>query len=260
MAACEFYTLFSGSSGNCEFIRCGKDAILVDAGKSAKAVETALKSLGADLSEVKAIFVTHEHCDHVAALPVIARKYGIPIHILSATAYEMKEVPATAVLHEGLFEESVGAITVNAFYTPHDSVRSVGYTICCGGHRFGIATDMGVIARNVVEALAGCDCAMIESNYDEDMLRDGPYPWHLKERIASTRGHLSNKNGALLAAILAHSGTGRIVLGHLSAENNDPEIALQAAADELKRRGLCAELDVADRNLPTCIFAGSITA
>ena len=256
MARCEFYTLFSGSSGNAEFIRCGEDAILVDAGKSAKAVEHALAGLGSSLSQVKAIFVTHEHCDHVAGLPVIARKYGIPIHVLSATAYEMKDLPCSAVLHDGLFEETVGAITISAFYTPHDSVRSVGYIITCGGHRFGIATDMGMIARNVVEALAGCDCAMIESNYDEEMLENGPYPPLLKARIASGRGHLSNKNGALLAAILAHAGTERIVLGHLSAENNDPEIALREAADELKRRGLCADLAVADWHEPTCIFAG----
>ena len=255
MAACEFYTLFSGSSGNSVFVRYGEDAILVDAGKSAKAVETALAELGSSLKHVKAIFVTHEHSDHVAALPVISRKHKIPIHFLAETAYEMRQLPESAVLHNGLYSEKVGNIKVEAFYTPHDSVRSVGYTITCGDCRFGIATDMGVITRNVVEALAGCDCAMIESNYDEDMLENGPYPRSLKERIASTRGHLSNKNGALLAAILAHSGTRRIVLGHLSAENNDPEIALQEAKEELCRRGLCADLSVADRHQPTCIYS-----
>ncbi|MBE6672334.1 MAG: MBL fold metallo-hydrolase [Ruminococcaceae bacterium] len=255
MASCEFYTLFSGSSGNSVFIRHGEDAILVDAGKNAKAVEGALAALGSGLRAVKAIFVTHEHSDHVAALPVISRRYGIPIHLLSETALEMKELPESAVLHEGLFTEQVGSIRVDAFYTPHDSARSVGYVVSCGCHRFGIATDMGVITKNVVEALAGCDCAMIESNYDEEMLANGPYPACLKARIASSRGHLSNKNGALLAAILAHAGTERIVLGHLSAENNDPEIALRAAAEELCRRGLCAELAVADRHHPTCIFA-----
>lgn len=256
MERCEFYTLFSGSSGNSEFIRCGEDAILVDAGKSAAAIERALVGLGSSLSKVKAIFVTHEHCDHVAGLPVIARKYGIPIHVLAKTAYEMKQLPCTAVLHEGLFEETVGSITVRAFYTPHDSICSLGYIITCGGHRFGIATDMGMIARNVVEALAGCDCAMIESNYDEEMLRNGSYPPLLKARIASDRGHLSNKNGALLAAILAHAGTRRIVLGHLSEENNDPDIALREACEELSRRGLCADLAVASRHEPTCVFAG----
>ena len=256
MEKCEFYTLFSGSSGNAEFIRYGEDAILVDAGKSAKAIEQALTGLGSSLSKVKAIFVTHEHCDHVAGLAVIARKYRIPVHILAKTAYEMKELPCTAVLHENLFEVTVGSITVNAFYTPHDSICSVGYVITCGDHRFGIATDMGMIARNVVEALAGCDCAMIESNYDEEMLENGPYPPSLKARIASNRGHLSNENGALLAAILAHAGTGRIVLGHLSEENNDPDIALRKACEELAKRGLCADLAVASRHEPTCVFAG----
>lgn len=256
MAACEFYTLFSGSSGNSVFVRYGEDAILVDAGKSAKAVESALAELGSSLKQVKAIFVTHEHSDHVSALPVIARKHKIPIHFVAETAYEMKELPEGAVLHEGLFDETVGNMRVEAFYTPHDSARSVGYIITCGERRFGIATDMGVITRNVVEALAGCDCAMIESNYDETMLENGPYPRCLKERIASTRGHLSNKNGALLAAILAHAGTRRIVLGHLSAENNDPAIALQEAKEELCRRGLQASLAVADRHQPTCIYSG----
>ena len=255
MNKCEFYTLFSGSSGNCVFIRHGEDAILIDAGKSAKAVQTALSELGCSLSDVKAIFVTHEHSDHVSALPVIARKHKIPIHFLCETAYEMRELPESAILHEGLFCEEVGSIKVDAFYTPHDSVRSVGYVVSCGCHRFGVATDMGVITRNVVEALAGCDCAMIESNYDENMLENGPYPRSLKDRISSTRGHLSNKNGALLAAILAHAGTNRIVLGHLSAENNDPDIALKEATEELCRRGLCAHLAVADRHQPTCIYS-----
>ena len=192
MEKCEFYTLFSGSSGNSVFIRHGEDAILVDAGKSAKAISEALAGLGSALSQVKAIFVTHEHSDHVAALPVIARRHGIPVHMTAETALEMKVLPDSAVLHEGLFCEQVGSITVQAFYTPHDSARSVGYIVTCGGHRFGIATDMGIIARNVVEALAGCDCAMIESNYDEEMLANGPYPPCLKARIASERGHLSN--------------------------------------------------------------------
>lgn len=258
MAALEFYTLFSGSSGNCEFIRCGEDAILVDAGKSAKAIETALGKLGSSLCHIKAIFVTHEHSDHVSALAVIGRKYGIPVHILRQTALEMKELPCSCVIHDGLFSVGVGQIRIDAFYTPHDSACSVGYTICCGGRRFGIATDMGVIARNVVEALAGCDCAMIESNYDEDMLANGPYPACLKARIASARGHLSNKNGALLAAILAHAGTERIVLGHLSAENNDPDIALREAQGEMARRGLCCDLAVADRHNPTCIYRGEV--
>ena len=256
MATCEFYTLFSGSSGNSVFVRYGEDAILVDAGKSAKAVESALMELGSSLKQVKAIFVTHEHSDHVSALPVIVRKHKIPVHFLAETAFEMRQLPETAIIHSGLFCEQVGSITVEAFYTPHDSARSVGYTITCGNHRFGIATDMGVITKNVVEALAGCDCAMIESNYDENMLENGPYPRCLKDRIASSRGHLSNKNGALLAAILAHSGTERIVLGHLSAENNEPEIALREATEELCRRGLCADLTVADRHLPTCIYSG----
>ena len=254
MAECAFYTLFSGSSGNSVYVTCGEDAILIDAGKNCKTVENALVGLGSSLSKIKAIFVTHEHSDHVAALPVISRKFGIPIHVLAATANEMKEIPQSAVMHDALFDVQVGQITVSAFYTPHDSACSVGYTVCCGGHRFGIATDMGVITRNVVEALAGCDCAMIESNYDEEMLRTGPYPECLKERIFSSRGHLSNKNGALLAAILAHAGTKRIALGHLSAENNLPELALKEAQDELCKRGLCADLLVADRHAPTCIY------
>ena len=151
MAECAFYTLFSGSSGNSVYVTCGEDAILIDAGKNCKTVENALVGLGSSLSKIKAIFVTHEHSDHVAALPVISRKFGIPIHVLAATANEMKEIPQSAVLHDALFDVQVGQITVSAFYTPHDSACSVGYTVCCGGHRFGIATDMGVITRNVVE-------------------------------------------------------------------------------------------------------------
>ena len=252
----KFYPMFSGSDGNSTYIGNSEGGVLVDAGVSFKRIKNALQDGGISLSDIKAVLITHEHSDHVSALPVIARKHKIPIHFVAETAYEMKELPEGAVLHEGLFDETVGNMRVEAFYTPHDSARSVGYIITCGERRFGIATDMGVITRNVVEALAGCDCAMIESNYDENMLENGPYPRCLKERIASTRGHLSNKNGALLAAILAHAGTRRIVLGHLSAENNDPAIALQEAKEELCRRGLQASLAVADRHQPTCIFSG----
>ena len=169
-------TLASGSSGNCLLVSGGGTHILIDAGISCRRITTALNQLPIDPMTLAGVLVTHEHSDHVSALPVIARKHKIPIHFVAETAYEMKELPESAVLHEGLFDETVGNMRVEAFYTPHDSARSVGYIITCGKRRFGIATDMGVITRNVVEALAGCDCAMIESNYDETMLETAPTP------------------------------------------------------------------------------------
>lgn len=255
-----FCTLFSGSEGNCTYIKIGDTELLVDVGKPATTVERGLNLIGTSLKNISSIFITHEHTDHVQGACVISRKHRIPIFITEGSANHLKSLPCSAVVKPSLFEVCIGDIRVKSFLTPHDSAMSVGYIIENDTYRFGVATDMGMISKSVVEALAGCDATLIESNYDENMLRNGPYPYYLKERIASKAGHLSNKNGALLAAILSSSGTKHITLGHLSAENNTPELALQTAQNELLSRGLNANINIANRYEPSLIFEEKVNA
>ncbi len=235
----ELINLFSGSRGNCTFVRAGKNRILIDAGGTAKAVEGALRSLGVSMEEISAVFVTHEHGDHTHALPVLAKKYGIPIHMIRESAAALgicRDTPFSGCLvtHEDEFRiELDGGTEVEAFYTPHDSVRCVGYRVSLAGHSVGVATDLGYVTQRVYDMLYGCDAVMLESNHDRDMVKNGKYTEALKRRILSDGGHLSNDDCAEIAAALARSGTRAFMLAHLSRENNTPEAALKTVEKSL---------------------------
>ena len=249
--------LYSGSKGNCTFISAGGANILIDAGRSAKALCSALKGIGVDVDDIDAIFITHEHTDHVSALEVIAKKHAIPIHITeqSAERFDERCTPncfSRLFVHGIDFCEKVGDMTVRSFRTPHDSRMSVGYRIeFFDGERqraIGYATDIGYITDDIRNNLTGCEAVVLESNHDVDMLMSGPYPRDLKLRVASKRGHLSNCECAEFAMELAKSGTKAFLLAHLSKENNEPCLAL----DEV--RGAVAEFGAtvltADPELP----------
>ena len=243
-------TLYSGSGGNSVYIRVANTAILIDAGKSARTLCNSLREIGSDISEISAIFITHDHHDHTSALEVLAKKNQIPIHMTRASAQIFDRCPdaqihSRLVLHEPEYTAEVGGLTVRSFRTPHDSRMSVGYRIeFCDGERvraFGVATDIGYVTDDIRRGLCGCEAVVLESNHDVDMLMDGPYPYELKCRIRSNRGHLSNKDSALFAATLAQSGTRAFLLAHLSEENNDPTLALEEA--------LCA---ISDESVTIC--------
>lgn len=243
------YTLFSGSSGNSVFVACGGTSILIDAGKSARSVCGALRDVGADISAINAIFITHEHSDHTSALEVISKKDHIPIHITepSAGGFLCRNPFAKTVaeIHSPLFECTVGCLHVQSFVIPHDSEMNVGYVITSDdGEKIGIATDMGHVTASIKANLIGCERVIIESNHDLEMLRVGSYPYHLKKRISSKIGHLSNDDCSLLACDLASGGTKRITLAHLSRENNIPAIAMNTTVTALSRIG-CEYGDVA---------------
>lgn len=232
--AYKVYTLYSGSKGNSVYIEAAGTRILIDAGKNARSLCSALSAIGSDISSIQAIFITHEHCDHVSALEVISKKYSIPIHITAKSAEKIDRCSEFAskclVKHEDLYAQTVGEIKVRSFRTPHDSLMSVGYRIdFCdsqGEHSIGVATDIGYVTREICDALFGCESVVIESNHDEDMLKCGRYPYELKKRILSNRGHLSNRASAQFAAYLAGNGTKSFLLAHLSEENNTPDTAL----------------------------------
>ncbi len=228
-------TLYSGSKGNAAYLETPTARILIDAGKCTRTLLTSLKSIGVDAATLDAIFITHEHTDHIAALEVLAKKHPIPVHILLKSALRFKETQPEALckcfsLYEKApFTTQVGDVTVTSFTTPHDSRASVGFRFEFpdGEHtvRIGYATDIGHITEEIRGGLTGCESVVLESNHDVDMLMNGPYPYDLKLRIRGKRGHLSNRDCADFAAELAGQGTRNFLLAHLSEENNFPDLA-----------------------------------
>lgn len=249
----KIYTLFSGSSGNSCYVRCGDTEILIDAGKSKRAVEAALSEIGTSLSNIKAIFVTHEHSDHVKGLKMISKYCAIPVYAAKGTAELLSEdVPDALInIYEAGSTVEIGDIRLRSFETPHDSKMSTGYIIEYNGRRFGYATDMGMLSVRIADMLATCEAAVIEANYDLTMLRKGPYPYTLKKRIESNVGHLDNNDCARLVSYIVSRSTKRVLLAHLSAENNTPKIALDTVVCRLRQERLSAEVAVADRYCPT---------
>lgn len=230
-----FCTLYSGSGGNAAYLETPTARILIDAGKCARTLIGSLKHIGVEMDSIDAIFITHDHNDHVAALEVLAKKHPKPVHMLFKSALRYRTTQPEALckcfwLYEKApFTAKVGEVTVTAFETPHDSRASVGYRFeFPDGEktvRVGYATDIGHISAPIREGLTGCEAIVLESNHDVDMLMDGPYPYDLKLRIRGKRGHLSNRECADLAAELAGQGTTHFLLAHLSEENNHPDLA-----------------------------------
>lgn len=236
----------SGSSGNCLLLSGGGANILIDAGISARRISDMLGTCGLSLKDITGVLITHEHSDHISGLAGLARRSGASLYAPRTVAARLRGM--LPQLDERLHVIPVGEdfmlsrLTIRAFHTPHDTDESVGYRVE-GDGVFAIATDMGCVTDEVRENLRGADTVLIEANHDEDMLRYGRYPVFLKRRILSEHGHLSNENCAMLARELAESGTGTIILGHLSRENNTPDMALRAVGGMIADTGaelLCA--------------------
>lgn len=227
--------LYSGSDGNAALLCAEGHAILIDAGRSAKRLCVALREAGVEPDKLEAIFLTHEHRDHTAALDIFIKHHPIPVHTTERSAQKLFPRAGEAlrehlVIHPPLFCEKVGPFTLSSFLTSHDSAQSVGYriTVCDadGVHEIGYATDLGTVTPTVETGLCGCEAVVLECNHDEEMLMEGPYPYDLKRRIASPKGHLSNRDCAVFATRLATNGMKRLLLAHLSEINNLPELAL----------------------------------
>lgn len=247
----------SGSSGNCLLISDRKTNILIDAGLSMRRIQDFLSQNGLLWRDVNGVLITHEHSDHICGLETILKRTSVPVYAPHTVANRLRgRYPMLdGVLHIVPAGEafSVGDLKVTAFHTPHDTDESVGYRVE-GSAVFALATDMGHVTEEICRSLLGADAVLIEANHDLQMLRDGPYPFPLKRRILSEHGHLSNADCALLAAELVRSGTRKLILGHLSRENNRPELALGTVSAALA--GLDAELFAAPPVGPLTITLG----
>ena len=229
----------SGSTGNCALLSQGDTHLLLDDGISLRKLRAALALRGLVPEALCGVLITHEHKDHISGLPMLCKHCGVPLFAPRTVANHIRWSAAGV---DGYIREispgtpfTVGELTVTAFATSHDTDQSVGYRLE-GGVSFALCTDTGCVTDEMLAALSGCEAAIIEANHDTDMLRAGPYPYYLKRRILSDRGHLSNDDSAALCRTLAERGLHTLVLGHLSRENNLPSLAERAVRNALGDR------------------------
>ena len=232
--------LGSGSDGNATLVEGGGARVLLDAGLGPRQLAERLQSAGVDPASLDAVFVSHEHGDHARGARAFSAKWGVPLAGTRATfrasGLAQARLPALEEIAPGE-TRAIRRLTVQAVPVPHDAASPLAFVVSVGEVSLGHATDLGHLSRGLVDALRGCSALLVESNYDPALLRDGPYPWSLKERILGPLGHLSNGDvGRLLERGLGEACR-RVVLAHLSRKNNHPELALQSAGEALGRAG-----------------------
>ena len=248
MSNVKFISLISGSSGNSTLISDGKTNILIDCGASGKCISNALLEAGCSINEIDAVLLTHEHSDHIKGVGVLSRSYGFPIYATEKTHSSIVKVGEinpdlkNNIIPETDFE--IGSIVVSPFSISHDAADPVGYSFFIDGNKYTLATDMGYISHSVLDKLKGSKAILLESNHDVEMLRCGPYPFYLQQRILGKYGHLSNETASMTALALAESGTEHIMLGHLSDHNNLPELAMLETDQRLTKAGINIGKDI----------------
>lgn len=251
-------SIASGSSGNCIYVGSDTTHLLVDVGISGKRTEAGLKELGLKMEDIDGIFITHEHADHIAGLGVLARKYGTPLYATKGTIQAIQKTTTLGRIPEELFHPVradekivIKDMVCNPMKISHDAAEPVAYRLQHGKQRVGIVTDLGTYNEYTVESLRGMDALLLEANHDIKMLQVGPYPYYLKQRILGDRGHLSNERAGQLLCSLIHNNLKAVMLGHLSKENNLPELAYEAVRVEVtmeQGKNLEFPMYVASRN------------
>ena len=235
-----FVSIASGSSGNCIYAGTDNTHILIDAGLSAKRIEKGLFEVGLKPSELQAICITHEHSDHIQGLGVLTKRYGIPIYGTKGTLKEIKRSKYMGECEDELFHPvlpdakfTVGDIDILPFHIDHDAADPVAYRIQAQNRSLAVATDLGHFNQYTIDHLLDLDAVLLESNHDLRMLETGPYPYYLKRRIMGDFGHLSNENAGRLLNCILNDRMKYVLLGHLSKENNLPELAFEAVRLEV---------------------------
>lgn len=247
----QFLSLASGSSGNCYYLGTDTYGILIDAGIGVRTIKKIMKEFGLVFEQIQAVFVTHDHADHIKAVGTLGEKYGIPIYATPEThkginkSYCMTEKLSSSIRY--IYKDTpltLKDFTITAFEVPHDGTDNVGYCIEIDGKVFSFLTDMGYITSKASEYICKANHLIIEANYDNEMLRMGPYPKYLKERISGEYGHMCNKDTAEFIAENISEHLKHIWLCHLSKDNNHPELAYKTVEYLLKSKGIIVGKDV----------------
>lgn len=254
----EFCNLYSGSSGNCLFVRTNHTKILIDCGTSHKKVCEGLNMIGESIDNIDAIFITHEHSDHVQSVGLTSQKFDIPVFANIETwnampKQEQKILPSNKKIFLNDEDFFFNDLTIHPFSTPHDAANPCGFSIHNGKRKISIATDLGHIEDRLLKELESSSFLLLESNYDPEILKVSKYPFPLKQRIAGPNGHLSNSNAGKVISILSKKELKQVTLGHLSKENNFPELAYQTVVEELMSNNVDVnqiKINVANRQAP----------
>ena len=253
----KFCSLYSGSSGNCQYIKTKNTTIIVDAGLSGKRIQQEIVNIGEDPNKIDAIFITHEHIDHIQGAGIMSRRLNIPIYANEETWEAMKSlIGDIKSCNIKILDEStqIGDLTIKSFDISHDAAHPVGFNIFYENKKISLVTDTGCFNGTITNSIMDSDLLLVESNHDEDLVIIGPYPWPLKRRVLGEFGHMSNEAAGNLIKKVIKKGTEIILLGHLSKENNFPELAYKTVESILLEDsidvnpGICLDLTYRDKS------------
>ncbi len=234
----KFCSLYSGSSGNCLYVGSNNTNILIDCGKSCKKICEGLESINSSIENIDAIFVTHEHSDHIQSLGMISKKFNIPVYANLETWNAMKN-QKEKISDKNIYyfkndeDFTFKDLTIHPFSIPHDAANPCGFNIHNGKRQLSIATDLGHVDNNIIKKLENSSFVLLESNYEPEILKISRYPFQLKQRIAGPKGHLSNETAGKIISTLMKKNLKEVMLGHLSKENNFPELAYKTVVEQL---------------------------